>query len=125
MIADALADDTAAAPPLAAAALTETAALYAEAMRLGAKARACFDDGGDATTARAKLRPEGRLAVATESLRVTARLLEIVTALIVRQAGGIAPVRVRDDTPVPGRLGGEARTIADAVRDLYLRTFPV
>lgn len=100
-------------------------ALYDEAIRLGAMARACFEAGGELATAGAALRSEGRLAIATEALRVTARLLEINAALIVRQAHGIAPVRLRDDTPVPGSLIGPASVIADAVRVLYLRTFPI
>lgn len=97
--------------------------LYAEAMALAAAARAYFDPGGDGAAARAKLRPANRLAVATESLRVTSRLLEIVSALIVRQAGGAPPERPRDFAPVPERMGGPGRVIVADVRDLYVRTF--
>jgi hypothetical protein len=97
--------------------------LYAEAMTLAAEARAYFDPGGDGDAARARLRPASRLAVATESLRVTSRLLGIVSALIVRQAGGTPPERQRDFAPVPERLGGPGRAIVAGVRDLYLRTF--
>jgi len=97
--------------------------LYAEAMRLGARARAYFDPGGPADAARAALRPEHRLAVATESLRTTSRLLEVVSALIVRQAGGVPALRERDFAAVPARLGGPAREIAAGVRELYTRTF--
>lgn len=97
--------------------------LYDEAMRLGAQARAYFDPGGPGDLARAALRPEGRLAVATESLRATSRLLEVVSALIVRAAGGTPPVRPRDRAAVPDRLGGPARGIVAGVRDLYARTF--
>lgn len=97
--------------------------LYAEAMALAAQARGFFDSGGDGDAARAKLRPEGRLAVAAESLRATTRLLEVVSALIVRQAGGVSCDRARDLTPVPERLGGPGREIVAGVRDLYLRTF--
>lgn len=111
-------------PAVQASTTPTTATLYAEAMRLGVQARTYFDGGGEGAATRARLRPEGRLAVATESLRVTTRLLEIVSALIVRQAGGVAPIRLRDDAPVPPRLGGQARTIATGVRDLYLATFP-
>lgn len=123
MIADAPADTLAAAAPSTAGTMPTTTALYAEAMRLGTMARACFDAGGDGAAARAGLRPEVRVTVATESLRVTSRLLEIVAALIVRQAGGVAPVLLRDNTPVSNRLDGPARAIADDVRDLYLRIF--
>jgi hypothetical protein len=98
-------------------------ALYAEAMMLAAQARAFFDPDGTGDGARAKLRPESRLAVATESLRVTTRLLEIVSALIVRQASGTPPERPRDMAPIPDRLGGPGREIVAGVRDLYLRTF--
>nr|WP_295662492.1 DUF1465 family protein [Polymorphobacter sp.] len=97
--------------------------LYAEAMTLAAAARAYFDPGGDGDAARARLRPASRLAVATESLRVTSRLLEIVSALIVRKAGGTPPERPRDFAPVPERMGGPGRVIVAAVRDLYMRTF--
>ena len=97
--------------------------LYAEAVTLAAEARAYFDPGGDGAAARARLRPASRLAVATESLRVTSRLLEVVSALIVRQAGGTPPERPRDFAPVPERLGGPGRVIAASVRDLYVRTF--
>jgi hypothetical protein len=97
--------------------------LYAEAMTLAAQARAYFDPGGLGDAARARLRPEGRLAVATESLRATSRLLEVVSAQLVRQAGGSPPVRARDFAAVPERLGGPARRIVAGVRDLYQRTF--
>ena len=96
--------------------------LYDEAMRLAAASRDYFD--GPGVAARAKLRRENQLAVATESLRLTTRLLEIVSALLVRQGGGVEPERMRDRTPVPERLGGPALLVVTAVRDLYLRTFP-
>ncbi len=98
-------------------------ALYAEATMLGGRARAYFDPGGAGDAARARLRPESRLAVATESLRATSRLLEVVSALIVRQGGGEPPARPRDMAPVPDRLGGPGREIVAGVRDLYQRTF--
>ncbi|QYE34785.1 MULTISPECIES: DUF1465 family protein [Sphingosinicellaceae] len=97
--------------------------LYAEAMTLAAQARQYFDPGGEGDAARARLRPESRLAVATESLRVTSRLLEVVSALIVREAGGTPLVRPRDFAPVPERMGGPGRAIVAGVRDLYMRTF--
>lgn len=97
--------------------------LYAEAMTLAAQARQYFDPGGAGDSARARLRPESRLAVATESLRVTSRLLEVVSALIVRQAGGTQAERLRDFAPVPERMGGPGRVIVENVRDLYVRTF--
>lgn len=96
--------------------------LYNEAMRLAAASRAYFD--GPGVAARALLRRENQLAVATESLRVTSRLLEIVAALLARQNGGNEPHRARDRTPVPDRLGGPVRPVVTAVRELYLRTFP-
>lgn len=95
--------------------------LYADAMRLGDAARGYFD--GDGIAARAKLRPEARAAVAAESLRVTTRLLEVVSVLLAGQRGTVLPPRPRDLAPVPDRLGGPARVIVKGVRDLYLRTF--
>lgn len=99
--------------------------LYRESMRLAEAARCYFDRDG--VGARDALRVETRTAVAAESVRVTARLLEIVSWLLVQQAissgDGEGSERLIDnaidapplalDFPEPGR------SIALAVRALY------
>ena len=100
-------------------------ALYREAMRLAEAARCYFDRDG--VEVREQLNPQSRAAVAAESVRITARLLEVVSWLLVQQAiasgDGAGSVRLVDnhvdapplttDFPEPGRR------IAVAVRALY------
>lgn len=100
-------------------------AIYRDAMRLAEAARGYFDRDGAA--ARAALTPDQRTALAAESVRVTARLLEIVSWVLTQQevaagnGGGrinilsnpIAAPALASDLPEP------ARAIADSTRRLY------
>lgn len=101
------------------------AILYRESMRLAEAARCYFDRDGVAV--RSRLRPETRAAVAAESLRISARLLEIVSWLLVQQAiasgDGAGSARLVDNDvaapPLPADFPEPARIIAAATRALY------
>lgn len=108
--------------------------LYIEAMTLADEARAYFD--GTGVDDRAKLDPVMRVAFSCESLRVTTRLMHIVSWLLVRKAVEAGELSITDGTQPERRLGraGEsddpvrlaglpagARDIIERSRDLYDR----
>lgn len=104
--------------------------LYAEAIRLGDAARRHFDAGQEGARARAALPPLERARVAAESLAVTARLLEIVSWFLRRQAAaagdgpvasGPPPALIGEPhpPPVPEAMLPPGRAIAHGSRRLY------
>lgn len=109
--------------------------LYTEAMLLADEARGYFDSEGQ--DERAALDPILRVAYSCESLRVTTRLMHVVSWLLVRKAvaagemsesEGEAPERrlgrAGDSELDPARLAmlpPRCREIIDASRDLYER----
>lgn len=111
------------------------AALYTEAMLLADEARSYFDSEGQLE--RAALDPVLRVAYSCESLRVTTRLMHVVSWLLVRkavaagemtEAEGEAPERrlgragdTELDSARLGQLPPRAREIIEASRDLYER----
>lgn len=111
------------------------AALYTEAMLLADEARSYFDSEGQLE--RAALDPVLRVAYSCESLRVTTRLMHVVSWLLVRkavsagemtEAEGEAPERrlgragdTELDSTRLGQLPPRAREIIEASRDLYER----
>jgi len=108
-----------------AVAADRVASIYRDTMRLAEAARGYFDrDGVEARTA---MTPELRAAIATESVRVTARLLAVVSWVLTQQemAAGNAIGRsnildnVIDEPPLSGKLPEPARRIAESTRALY------
>ena len=111
------------------------AALYTEAMLLADEARSYFDSEGQLE--RAALDPVLRVAYSCESLRVTTRLMHVVSWLLVRKAVSAgemteaeseAPERrlgragdTELDSTRLGQLPPRAREIIEASRDLYER----
>ena len=112
--------------------------LYFEAMTLADSARAYFDREGH--DERAHLDAVSRVAFSCESLKVTTRLMHVVSWLLVRKAmqagelsaeAAMAPERrlargdvtaPMDDDPVRMlRLPVKARTLIESSRDLYER----
>lgn len=109
--------------------------LYTEAMLLADEARGYFDADGQAE--RSTLDPVLRVAYSCESLRVTTRLMHVVSWLLVRkaiaagemtEAEGEAPERrlgragdTELDTRRLNQLPPRSREIIDASRDLYNR----
>lgn len=109
--------------------------LYTEAMLLADEARAYFDHEGQAE--RETLDPLTRVAYSCESLRVTTRLMHVVSWLLVRkaiQAGEMseaeanAPDRhlgraadLLEDRTLHAELPTRSRSLAAASRDLYGR----
>lgn len=108
--------------------------LYIEAMTLADEARSYFDRGGQAD--RQALDPMARVAFSCESLKVTTRLMHVVSWLLVRKAAragelteaeALAPERrlgrIADSDPaaVGAVLPVRAQAIIDASRDLYER----
>jgi regulator of CtrA degradation len=108
--------------------------LYFEAMTLADEARSYFDrEGADG---RARLDPVTRVAFSCESLKVTTRLMHVVSWLLVQkavQAGELsegeagAPERPRgraaasEDATRIAFLPARSREIIDRSRDLYDR----
>lgn len=97
--------------------LVET--LYLEAMTLADEARSYFDrEGADD---RGRLDPVTRVAFSCESLKVTTRLMHVVSWLLVQkavQAGEIS----ESDAATPERRLGRAADSDDAVRLAFLPT---
>ena len=108
--------------------------LYLEAMTLADEARAYFDREGAGD--RSKLDPVARVAFACESLKVTTRLMHIVSWLLVRKAVHAGEIDDAEATQPDRRLGqareGEdgsrlavlparSRDIIERSRDLYDR----
>ena len=91
--------------------------LYLEAMTLADEARSYFDREGAAD--RGRLDPVARVAFSCESLRVTTRLMHVVSWLLVQkavQAGELAPTEAES----PERRLGRATDSDDAVRLAFL-----
>jgi len=94
-------------------------------MRLAEAARGYFDRDGVA--ARAQLSPEARTALAAESLRVTARLLAVVSWVLTQQevAAGNRSVGIPllataiEAPPLALDLPPAALQIAEGTRQLY------
>ena len=107
--------------------------LYAEAMVLANDARTYFDHEGKAD--RNKLDPMGRIAFACESLKVTTRLMHVVSWLLVRKAVYAGELTQKEAEAPEQRLGQavssdnkqiatlplRARSIIEASQDLYER----
>jgi regulator of CtrA degradation len=109
--------------------------LYTEAMLLADEARGYFDSEGQ--DERAALDPVLRVAYSCESLRVTTRLMHVVSWLLVRKAVAAGEMSEREGEAPERRLGRagdseldgkrlallppRAREIIDASRDLYER----
>ena len=107
--------------------------LYTEAMLLADEARAYFDDAG--RDERSTLEPFARVGFACESLKVTTRIMHIVAWLLTQRAieSGEIPFREgrrperrlghaqESDPAVVARLPDEARRLAAASSDLYIR----
>lgn len=107
--------------------------LYVEAMVLADEARSYFDRGG--LDDREMLSPADRVAFSCESLKVTTRLMHVVSWLLLRRAADAGELRMSELGHASHRLGDAAETddsamammpdrakvIIDASRDLYLR----
>jgi regulator of CtrA degradation len=106
-------------------------ALYRESIRLADAARRYFDWEGAAD--REALDPVERVAFACESLKVTTRLMHVVSWLLVRKAVAAGELRGDEgaaderrlgraaaDAPPPG-MPVRAMTIIEESRDLYAR----
>lgn len=108
--------------------------LYLEAMTLADEARGYFDRDGAAD--RARLDPVTRVAFSCESLKVTTRLMHVVSWLLVQKAvhaGELQPGEAAhpdrrlgraSDTDDPERLAllpARSRDIVERSRDLYDR----
>ena len=107
--------------------------LYVEAMLLADEVRGYFDVGG--TAERDALSPRARVAFACESLKVTTRLMHIVSWLLTRRAVEAGEIAADSRTAI-GRPLGEAadsdpaavtslpetaRVLIEASRELYQR----
>jgi regulator of CtrA degradation len=108
--------------------------LYVEAMTLADEARSYFDHGG--VGERGKLDPVTRVAFSCEALRVTTRLMHVVSWLLVRKAVDAGEIGAREATASDRRLGRASdsddparfamlpqrlRDIIERSRDLYER----
>lgn len=108
--------------------------LYLEAMSLADEARSYFDREGAAD--RGKLDPVARVAFSCESLKVTTRLMHVVSWLLVRKAVHAGELEAAEaghpdrrlgratDSDDPARLAylpAKSREIVDRSRDLYDR----
>ena len=108
--------------------------LYLEAMTLADEARSYFDREG--ATDRGKLDPVARVAFSCESLKVTTRLMHVVSWLLVRKAVHAGEIEAAEaghpdrrlgratDSDDPARLAylpARSREIVDRSRDLYDR----
>ncbi len=107
--------------------------LYVEAMVLADEARSYFDGGGAAD--REGMSPADRVAFSCESLKVTTRLMHVVSWLLLRRAADAGELRMAELQHPSRRLGEAAETdeagmatmperarlIIEASRDLYLR----
>lgn len=91
--------------------------LYLEAMTLADEARSYFDREG--ASDRGRLDPVARVAFSCESLKVTTRLMHVVSWLLVQkavQAGEIS----ESDAGAPERRLGRASDSDDALRLAFL-----
>ena len=104
-------------PPSAAHDPAHLDALYRDALRLADQARGWFDGAG--RTRRNSLDPAAQASVATESLRVTARLAAAM-AWLVDGGRGAPPVWLGDPAPpLPAALAGTpGAAIAEGSRAL-------
>ena len=101
--------------------------IYAEALKLADAARGYFDGAGIAE--RAALDRSARTATANESLRITARLIAIVSWGLQQQAirnGEVGAAQARglgalDPEATLSMLPPRARALAVASRDLFAR----
>lgn len=108
--------------------------LYLEAMALADEARGYFDRDGAAD--RGKLDPVARVAFSCESLKVTTRLMHVVSWLLVRKAVNAGELSEAEAGHPDRRLGRasdsdeasrtaflppKSRDIVDRSRDLYDR----
>ena len=107
--------------------------LYVEAMVLADEARSYFD--GDGVDDREQMTPADRVAFSCESLKVTTRLMHVVSWLLLRRAADAGELQVTELRHPSRRLGDAAETdettlaamperarlIVDASRDLYVR----
>lgn len=108
--------------------------LYLEAMTLADEARTYFDREGNAD--RGRLDPVARVAFSCESLKVTTRLMHVVSWLLVRkavQAGELGEAEAQhpdrrlgraSESEEPARLAylpPKSRDIVERSRDLYDR----
>ena len=108
--------------------------LYLEAMALADEARGYFDREGAAD--RGKLDPVARVAFSCESLKVTTRLMHVVSWLLVRKAVQAGELDAAEAAHPDRRLGRatdtedgarlaflppKSREIVDRSRDLYDR----
>ena len=100
-------------------------AMYRDAIQLAEASRGYFERDG--AMARAALSPEARIEVATESVRITARLLHVVTWLLRHQdpvagdASAPALAEIIAAPPFSTAFPEAGRRIAVAVRELYDR----
>lgn len=88
--------------------------LYTEAMLLADEARGYFDSEGQAE--RATLDPVLRVAYSCESLRVTTRLMHVVSWLLVRKAVGAGEMTESEGEAPERRLGRAGDTELDTTR---------
>ncbi len=107
--------------------------LYREAMVLADAARACFD--AEAPDGAPAVDPMTRLVLSCESLKVTARLMQVTAWLLTRRAvqrGEMRADAVRDAGRMPGpaprtdasallAMPAPARAVVNASIDLYRR----
>jgi regulator of CtrA degradation len=105
--------------------------LYTEAMVLADEARSYFDQGG--LTDREALTPLKRVTLSCESLRVTTRLMHVLSWLLTQRAIDAGQIATADPTPAEQWQGLEAQAtplegmppaavaIIDASRDLCAR----
>lgn len=94
--------------------------LHREALTLADHARGWFDGSG--RSRRNSLPPEAQAAIATESLRVTARLVAVM-AWLVDGGTAAAPASLAEaEPPIPAALAGTpGEAIARASRSLAAR----
>lgn len=107
--------------------------LYVEAMVLADEARSYFDRSGQED--REALTPAHRVAFSCESLKVTTRLMHVVSWLLLRRAADAGELRAAELRHPSRRLGDvahsddetmaampeRARLIVEASKDLYMR----
>jgi regulator of CtrA degradation len=105
-------------------------ALYTEAMVLADEARACFERVN--AEARGAMTPINRIVLSCESLKVTTRLMHILSWLLAQRAaemgqadndGAVRRIGVADDSDMAELedLPGDALNVIEASRELYAR----
>jgi regulator of CtrA degradation len=85
--------------------------LYREAMSLAEEARTYFDSAGQWD--RKKLSADQRVTFACESLKVTTRLMHVISWLLIRKAVDAGEMSERDGLAADRRLGKASATYAD------------